>query len=207
MTFLQPSTIKSTLLRNQLRDQGQTLDHPGRPPILTKRDKYLILRIVRKTPKIKYANTADGVIEWVEDHILYGELDISMDEFRGWIHKLVEDSQRLLQYNVNKSRNKVLAIQLLEDLVGLQQKSKGRPVAEVGAVVAGKRGGVSSWESFYQGLTHSSHIEHTQGSHIEHTQGSHIEHTQGSHIEHTHRAHTQSTHIQSTTGMMNELHE
>jgi hypothetical protein len=58
MTFLQPSTIKSTLLRNQLRDQGQTLDRPGRPPILTRRDKRLILRIVRKTPKIKYGETS-----------------------------------------------------------------------------------------------------------------------------------------------------
>ena len=41
--FLRPSTVKSTLLRNQLRDQGQTLDRPGRPPILSEREKRLIL--------------------------------------------------------------------------------------------------------------------------------------------------------------------
>jgi transposase len=57
-TFLTPSTVKSTLQRNQFRDHGKTLDRPGRPPLLTTRDKRLILCIIRKSPKIKYKDLA-----------------------------------------------------------------------------------------------------------------------------------------------------
>jgi Transposase len=54
LTFLTPATVSTTLLRNPLRDEHKSLPRSGRPPILKRHDKRLILRIIRKNPKITY---------------------------------------------------------------------------------------------------------------------------------------------------------
>ena len=53
-TFLTPTTVKSTLLRNSQRHEGTTLSRSGRPPKLSHRDRRSLLRYVRKNPKLTY---------------------------------------------------------------------------------------------------------------------------------------------------------
>src|SRR5207248_9850984 len=53
-TFLTPTTVKSTLLRNPQRHEKTTLSHSGRPQILSHRDQKILLRLVRKYPKPTY---------------------------------------------------------------------------------------------------------------------------------------------------------
>lgn len=53
-TFLPPSTVQSTLERNPVRHQGESLPRSGRPPILSHRHRRLLLRIVRANPKLSY---------------------------------------------------------------------------------------------------------------------------------------------------------
>src|SRR2546423_563699 len=53
-TFLIPTTVKSTLLRNLQRHKGTTLSRSGRPQILSYRDRRVLLRFVRKCPKLTY---------------------------------------------------------------------------------------------------------------------------------------------------------
>ena len=52
--FGAPTTVSSTLLRNQLRNDFKSLPRSGRPPALSKNDRRNILRIVRANPKITY---------------------------------------------------------------------------------------------------------------------------------------------------------
>jgi transposase len=54
LTFLTPATVSTTLQRNPLRDDFKSLSRSGRPSALAKHDKRLILRIIRKNPKITY---------------------------------------------------------------------------------------------------------------------------------------------------------
>ena len=53
-TFITPSIVKSTLLREPLRIEGKTRHRSGRPSILYPTDKRHILRIIRRNPKISY---------------------------------------------------------------------------------------------------------------------------------------------------------
>src|SRR5947207_2145920 len=53
-TFLTPTTVKSTLLRNPQRHEGTTLSRSGRPQILSHRDRRVLLRLIRKCPKLTY---------------------------------------------------------------------------------------------------------------------------------------------------------
>lgn len=53
-TFLMPTTVKSTLLRNQEHHEGTTLPRSGRSSKLSRRDQRTILRYVRKNPKLSY---------------------------------------------------------------------------------------------------------------------------------------------------------
>src|SRR5436190_20124582 len=53
-TFLSPATVQSTLQRNPQRHEGTTISRPGRPQILSRRDRRALLRLVRKCPKLIY---------------------------------------------------------------------------------------------------------------------------------------------------------
>lgn len=53
--FRAPTTIASTLRQNPQRIDFQSLERSGRPPALTRHQKRLILRIIRKNPTITYA--------------------------------------------------------------------------------------------------------------------------------------------------------
>ena len=53
-TFLTPTTVKSTLLCNPQRHEGTTLSRSGRPQILSHRNRRVLLRLVRKYPKLTY---------------------------------------------------------------------------------------------------------------------------------------------------------
>lgn len=55
LTFCTPSTVATTLYLNTLRNNGKTLPRAGRPLALSVRDKRLILRVIRSTPKLTYA--------------------------------------------------------------------------------------------------------------------------------------------------------
>lgn len=54
LPFLTPATVSTTLQRNPLRNDFKSLPRSGRPSTLTRHDKRLILRIIRKNPKITY---------------------------------------------------------------------------------------------------------------------------------------------------------
>ena len=53
-TFCTPVTITSTLRRNPQRNDFKSLPRSGRLPALSRRDRRLILRIVRRNPKVTY---------------------------------------------------------------------------------------------------------------------------------------------------------
>ena len=53
-TFLTPTTVKSTLLRNSQRHEGTTLSRSGRPSKLSCHDRRTLLKYVCKNPKLTY---------------------------------------------------------------------------------------------------------------------------------------------------------
>src|SRR5436853_6829832 len=53
-TFLMPTTVKSTLLRNSQRHEGTTLSRSGCPSKLSRCDRRTLLRYVCKNPKLTY---------------------------------------------------------------------------------------------------------------------------------------------------------
>src|SRR5438876_5342764 len=53
-TFLTPTTIKSTLLRNSQRHEGTTLSRSGRPSKFSRRDRRTLLRYIHKNLKLTY---------------------------------------------------------------------------------------------------------------------------------------------------------
>jgi transposase len=55
LTFCTPGTVATTLKLNTLRTDGKTRPRSGRPPTLSRRDRRLILRIIRRGPKLTYA--------------------------------------------------------------------------------------------------------------------------------------------------------
>ena len=55
LTSCTRSTVATTLRLNTLRNDGKTLPRAGRPPTLSVRDRRLILRVIRRTPKLTYA--------------------------------------------------------------------------------------------------------------------------------------------------------
>ncbi len=55
LTNCTPGTVATTLQLNTLRKNGETRPRSGRPPILTRGDKRLILRIIQRNPKLTYA--------------------------------------------------------------------------------------------------------------------------------------------------------
>jgi IS30 family transposase len=55
LTFCTPGTVATTLHLNTLRIDGKTRPRPGRPIILSTWDRRLILRIIRRNPKLTYA--------------------------------------------------------------------------------------------------------------------------------------------------------
>jgi transposase len=65
-----PRTIYNTLKRWKLHNTTKSKDRPGRPDVLTRREKRNIIRIVRKAPKLEYSqvlkeanlNTTDPTI-------------------------------------------------------------------------------------------------------------------------------------------------
>jgi IS30 family transposase len=52
--FCAPTTIAYALRQNAHRDDFKSLSRAGRPPLLSRRDRRLILRIIRVNPKITY---------------------------------------------------------------------------------------------------------------------------------------------------------
>jgi transposase len=69
--FCTPSTVKTTLRRNLLRNEGETRPRSGRPPALTRRDKRIILRIVRANPTTTYALLKQEANVTVHNNTLY----------------------------------------------------------------------------------------------------------------------------------------
>ena len=55
LTFCSPGTVATTLKLNTLRNDGKTRSRSGRPPALSRRNKRLILRIIRRNSKLTYA--------------------------------------------------------------------------------------------------------------------------------------------------------
>ena len=55
LTNCTPSTVATTLNLNTLRNNGETRPRSGRPSLLSRRDRRLILRIIRRNPKLTYA--------------------------------------------------------------------------------------------------------------------------------------------------------
>jgi transposase len=55
LAFCTPSTVATTLNLNTLRTDGKSRPRSGRPPALSRRDRRLILRIIRRNPKLTYA--------------------------------------------------------------------------------------------------------------------------------------------------------
>ena len=55
LTFCTPGTVATTLDLNTLRTNGKTRPRSGRPPALSIRDQSLILRLIRRNPKLTYA--------------------------------------------------------------------------------------------------------------------------------------------------------
>jgi transposase len=53
-TFCTPATVATTFRRNPLRDDYKTLSRPGRPQALSRRDRRIILRIIRANPRVTY---------------------------------------------------------------------------------------------------------------------------------------------------------
>jgi transposase len=52
--FCTSATVATTLQRNPLRDDCKTISRPGRPRALSRRDRRIILRIIRANPRITY---------------------------------------------------------------------------------------------------------------------------------------------------------
>ena len=55
LTFCTPGTVATTLNLNTLRTNGKSCPRSGRPTALSRRDRRLILRIIRRNPKLTYA--------------------------------------------------------------------------------------------------------------------------------------------------------
>ncbi len=55
LTNCTPGTVATTLQLNTLRNDGKTRPRSGRPSKLTRYDKRLILRTIRRNPKLTYA--------------------------------------------------------------------------------------------------------------------------------------------------------
>ena len=47
--------------------------------------------------KVRFSSNADGVIEWMDDTLLYGHIKFSIPDLRSMVHGLVETTRIKLQ--------------------------------------------------------------------------------------------------------------
>ena len=88
----------------EIRDKAASMD--VYEPVQTMVERFMITG--RPTPmywmyttrtyglKIRYTTSAAGVIDWVDDEVRYQNVAFTMRQFRGWVHGLTGECQRIL---------------------------------------------------------------------------------------------------------------
>jgi transposase len=84
-TFCTPATVATTLRLNTLRNDGETRPRSGRPSALSRRDRRLILRIIRRNLKLTYAALKLEANATVHKNTLYRML--KDEDITNWLAK------------------------------------------------------------------------------------------------------------------------